>query len=184
MDDHISDRGHLACDLKWRLAATRGIIIFPRCNSFHFSKYLFSLIQTETNRTFNNRHQTVYVLDLLYIYKPFQTGSQSDWFHSKPDFALYPTPFKNTGHHLKWYWFMCEILQLKGKSETAWCQTVCCQCVCYHHLLSIESYLIGKGSVCLQTILKDQNHINRKILCSSMTEVYKFLNDQHKWHVF
>ncbi len=43
MDDHISDRDHVACDLKWRHATTWGIIIFfPRCNSFHFSKSLFS----------------------------------------------------------------------------------------------------------------------------------------------
>ncbi len=46
MDDHIFDRGHLACDLKWRLAATRGIIIFPKMQqlSLHemsvFSGYL------------------------------------------------------------------------------------------------------------------------------------------------
>ncbi len=33
MDDQISDRGHLAGDLK---------LFFPRYNSFHFSKSIFS----------------------------------------------------------------------------------------------------------------------------------------------
>ncbi len=29
MADRISNRGHLACDLKWWHAAMRGIIVFP-----------------------------------------------------------------------------------------------------------------------------------------------------------
>ncbi len=34
MDDHIYNRGHLTSDLKWRHAATRGIIIFPEMQQF------------------------------------------------------------------------------------------------------------------------------------------------------
>ena len=46
MDDHISDQGHLTCDLTWPPTATRGIILcFPRCNSFHFSIF-FALIES------------------------------------------------------------------------------------------------------------------------------------------
>ena len=38
MDDQISDRGHLACDLKWRHAATWGMIIFPKMQQLSLLK--------------------------------------------------------------------------------------------------------------------------------------------------
>ncbi len=45
MDNQISDRGHLACDLKWWYTATWGIIIFPKMQQLSLLENVYSLVQ-------------------------------------------------------------------------------------------------------------------------------------------